>query len=503
VIVRQISVVAIATADRPARLRRVLASLDAAAVPEGRAVRVVIVDGSRSRANRLATRACVERAAARSERLMQYISPEDARSLRHSLGVRGSLSRALSPGATGANRNLLVLLTAGEHVLFVDDDVVAETKTMGSRKRGLVLAGHDEHRECRFATSRRAALAAVQPAQIPLIAAHEELLGLTVRELVVASAGHVDVRGACPHLIPGLAGGRQLSVRLTFAGVVGDSGTYCPKRLLLSTGGTLRRTLWDSERAFDTAMRHREVVRIAPVNAVTHEANCMAMCMGLANDTMSPPFPPLGRNEDGVFGALTAAVDLGAVYGHLSVGVRHDSLRPSRYRSDEVRSARESRLSELIINIVRHATPSIGVTSPDRRLQGIGRVLHDVASLPPGAFVRYVRDITNDTRTREFDLAAMATRQDACPVYWQRALVSYRKAWEKAAMSEAFFLPVEFHGLRSTASGYRALQGELTRFGDLLASWPELWRRARLANGHGGTPVPPMRGARTGASEEP
>ena len=480
-----ISVVAIATADRPERLRRALAALTTAALPREPALRFVIVDGSRSRTNRIATRACLERAAADAGRAMQYIGPAEARGFRRSLGVSGPLIRALSPGTIGANRNLLILLTAGEHVLFIDDDIVAETRALASRAPGLVLVGHDEHREFRFVASRRAALAAVQSAYVPLIAAHEALLGRTLPELVAASSDRVSVSQPCGHLLSGLGGRRRLAVRLTFAGLVGDSATYCPHRLLLTGPGTLLRSFWSSERTFKMAMRSRDVVRLAATNYVTHNANCMAGCMGLANDRMAPPFPPAGANEDGVFGALLAAIDRQAVYGHLSVGVFHDSGRRSGYRSDEARSARESRLSELIINLVRRSTASGGSRSPKRRLTDIGRALHDLSTLPPGEFVAYVTAITRETRTREFDFAETIAGEPDCPAYWRRALARYRRTWERSSRSKAFFLPVEFHHPhQSVESGFREAKEFLRRFADLATAWPELWRKARDANEH-------------------
>jgi hypothetical protein len=76
----------------------------------------------------------------------------------------------------------------------------------------------------------------------------------------------------------------------------------------------------------------------------------MSYCMGLDNRSLLPPFLPVGRNEDGVFGVTLGLTDENALFAHLPYGVIHDSQRPSSYAEDEkMVSARRTRLSDLIL----------------------------------------------------------------------------------------------------------------------------------------------------------
>ena len=266
-----------------------------------------MIDGSKAPADQVATRSAISGVADGSGHHVEYLGPSEAGKFCATLAIPELFAPALTSGSTGANRNLLLLLTAGEHVLTVDDDVVLETWGATNRDDALALMGHQQELfETEFFASRASALASVVRMPADVLAAHEALLGHSVSALVDRSSRAADMTRACGHLRSALDQGRPLVVKATFAGLAGDAGVYCPYRLLFS-GGPLRQLLLTSASTFQTALTSREASRIVHTNVVTHDCGCMAPCMGLANREVVPPFMPTGRNEDGVFGVMLAA----------------------------------------------------------------------------------------------------------------------------------------------------------------------------------------------------
>jgi hypothetical protein len=478
----RITTVGVVTADRPARLCRALDSLVGQASRYGRHPRLLVIDGSRHSVNRRATRAVVHAAGTASGQPVQYVGRAEAARLRRALGSDGDIAAPVAgPGVIGASRNLFLLLTAGERVLAVDDDIVCDPWGLPGPTASLAVTGHGfQFLEGAFFPTRRAARAATTRMAVDVFAAHEALLGRTLSSLLDHDPA-ADLTEACRFVRSSIAAGRRLTVRATYAGVSGDAATHCPYRLLFSDGA-LRSQLWSSPAIFRRAIGSRETLRIASRALVTHNAGCMAGCMGLVNQGTLPPFMTVGRNEDGVFGTMLAACDPWAVFGHAPVGVRHDSHRPARRVRRRILSATENRVSDLVIALVPELLPPTGSRSPRLRLRRFGRAIAEIGRLPPRALADLVGEQTLKVRARDWRHADETLADPACPRHWRGALDRYRRAYDTSVRRPAFFLPIEFHGQGSVETGFRELGRYLRTFGALVSEWPGIWDRARRLN---------------------
>lgn len=497
-----VTTVGLITADRPAALGRALESFVHHSDVHGHRPRFLIVDGSRQPAARAETRAIATTIGRTTTCDVQYVGASEARAFCATVLDGTAPVRPLAPGSAGANRNLLLLMSAGECILSVDDDMVCMTWALPTRRDALVVMGHDEIRQTAFHATRAAALAAIESVPADLLGAHEALLAQSLSDLLTRASEPPDTTRACDHLRSGLAAGRRQVVAVTFSGIAGDSGTYCPGRLLFSSG-SVRDCLWSSEVRFTTAMTSREGLRIAETNVVTHTCHCTAGCMGLSNLTVVPPFPAVGRNQDGVFGVLLAVSDPAALFAHVPVGVVHDSHRPSRYRAagspdlragstghaGHLRSAVESRVSELVIALALRLARSVAATAPADRMREVGGALAAVGAMSPRSLVALVTDVTHETRARELDYATAGAGESGCPDYWRAALDEYRTTLEQAMRRPEFFLPIEFRS-SSIDAGYRSLAAFMRQFGRQVAAWPTWWAAARAANPRAASPSP-------------
>jgi hypothetical protein len=480
--VTPITTVAIITADRPAVLRRGLESFARHLDAHGRPARLLVVDGSREHDHQVENRKVAADLARAGGRVVDYAGADEARALRQRLAAAGAsetlLDFALTPGSIGANRNLVLLLTAGEHVLMADDDMVCEPWTGAAAARGVAVWGHTDPQDSEFFTSRADARHAAAWAPVDLLAAHEALLGRAMPDLL-ASGDPPDLGEICGHLIVALAEGRRAAVRLTFTGMAGDSGTYCPYSRLFASGPTQAR-LAASRDVFERALRSREVLRISSRATLTHDPRCMAGCMGLANQAGVPPFVPIGRNEDGVFGAMVNALDPLALFAHVPVGVVHDSSRPAAYEDRSMRSASETRVSELLILLTRAAMQGAVDTDPAVRLARLAGTLAELGRLDPDAFARHVTRVMLDSRAQQLArIEAMVSRTAEYPPYWRSSLEEYRRTLVRSLARPDFFLPVEFQDAAGIEAGFRGVQEFVGAFGTLLARWPEIWKKAR------------------------
>ena len=477
-----ITTIGIITADRPASAYRALESLVRHGAAQSARARFLVIDGSRKPANLVGTRQVVTSVVRASGHRVDYVGPRESAEFFDRLGLHDASARVpLTPGATGANRNLFLLMTAGEHALMVDDDVICETWASTARADGLALMGHDQELfETEFFPDRAAALASVARTNVNLIAADQTLLGQSLAGLMTSSRP-ADVTNACGHLRKSLDDGRTLVVKATFAGIAGDAGVYCPYRFLFSSG-PLRDRLRSNPPTLSTALTSREVSRIVRTNTVTHDNGCMATCMGVANTAVVPPFLPINRNEDGVFGVMLSAADEAAVFGHVPVGVLHDSNRPSHRPEGVVLSATQTRVAEVTLGVLRARADRDSGVSSDQWFQSVGNAFTELGRIQTSDLAAFVIRTILEGRALEIAALERDASEPDCPAPWRAVLDKYHGKLSRSMTRPEFCLPAEFHGTGSVDAGYEALQAFLQTFGQLVSSWPALWAAAHRLN---------------------
>jgi len=478
---RPIATIGITTADRPELLERCLWSATRQVTAHGSRARIIVVDASRSSRNESLGRSAVSSIRHATGQKISFIGQVERLELRRALGSLcddSLLEFAFHPGASG-NRNIILLVASGENVLFVDDDIVCDVWRPRSFRRAITLGGHVELRDIAFYRRRDDVCERLLRARISLLKAHDTVLGRTVRSLATSKDLVVDSRRACPHLRGAAQGVRPAHVRMTLTGIAGDAGVTYPDRFLFCKG-TWKKVLAGSRRTFDTAFGSREICKVANRYVIMHEVSCMGGCLGLANTSIAPPFLPVGRNEDGLFGATLCAMDVEAMGCHIPYAVVHGSTRSPQYRGGWFPSTAETRLADLLISLVASWSPTLRDGEPTRRLKQLGERLQHIAALPKVDFVRLTSLATLRTRERELALIDSALAEpEGLPLYWQRDLRLYRTLLLKNADKPSFLLPLEFHRARTVSAGYDELRELVDSAGRLYGKWPALWMKAR------------------------
>ena len=482
----QVATMVVVSADRPEQLGRCLESYGRHWERHGRRVSLVVVDGSREGDNARLNRQQIGRHKSNFDGV-SYLGKEARDLLRETVAAYGLPAATVSwlvmdpPPAysAGAVRNMSLLATAGRPFLTVDDDTLANVWLPEDLIDGIRIVGHGDLRESHFFETRAAALSSVTPTQTCLLDYHERLLGRSITD--VASQPGTSLVKACSHQRFALADGSQNRVRLTWSGIVGDGAVYCPFRILFAEGEALASASRDNA-TLRLALGSREVRRTVRQTSVTDDQAFMTYCACIDNTAVTVPFSPTGFNEDGLFACLLRACDTGAFIGHVTVGVVHDSTRPSSYaKNDGPMSARHLRMCDFVMALAgqwRRSEPEPrghdGIVSLGRYFQAWGRL-----SRP---------SFRNGTIDAALQLKASALRRcddildkdGVYPPYVKNEVSHYRDVLLKSIKEPTFWLPLEQQD-GDAASGAAGMQAHIRTFGEGLEAWPELWDRCRRA----------------------
>jgi hypothetical protein len=356
----------------------------------------------------------------------------------------------------GANLNGILLATAGRAVLCVDQDIDPIVHR-SPRDDGSTRLTHEQPIAHWWYANDPEAVAF--RACCDIVGEHAAWLGRGLSE-----RDGVDIETDDASLRARLDGGAH--VIATWMGVVGHLGFSDARTIALEHA--------DLERVTDPA-------RLAAILDRPRALRCAPRCtLGPGRDFTSaitaydgrvllPPFFPIGRGIDLVFGLVAAVCRNDALFAHLPWALAHD--RPTAgIASGDPRLNLAAALCELVMR----AATSVIDRSPSERMAALGRRLVDLASVPPGAFAMLLRSV--DMAVRRARIAQLQARIDERPTacaWWITQMQERIDALSRPPPSPSVPRELCSEG-RSAAEGLRQFQRLVAGYGRILGAWPSL-----------------------------
>ncbi|MBK8256812.1 MAG: hypothetical protein IPK82_29590 [Polyangiaceae bacterium] len=480
-----ITCLGVPTRDRPDLLERAIVSYHENARAHGRAIEIVVADDAPDRDARDRARAHLRALSRSIGAPIAYAGLEEklefVRSLAAASGVPEDLVRfglvctdARHFGA-GAHRNVLLLHGTGGRMLLADDDTVCRVAPVPDTESGKALSSDDDPTRFWFPDEGKDALDLVVPGPHDHLAAHEEMLGLRVSEALRPPSGAVLRLDRL-----GWGSLRRLRAEtsrivLTASGVAGDSGVGSPA-FLLFLGARSRERLHRTRGVYDQAFTSRRIVRGASCPTVADSAFCMGLNLGVDLTGLMPPFMPVERNEDGVFGAAVRWVRRDGFFGFLPQVVAH---LPPGGRSHTLEGVWSSlggnNANDMLVSLMRGELADSPPLAPEHALSLLARQLLAWADLPAedlGALLR--ARVWRERTRRMFELDERLRVLGRSPSWWAEAADSYLSGTRRALATPGFAVPRDLaaaFGAERTGAVYRSM---LRGYGALVGAWPTL-----------------------------
>ena len=489
-----ISTIVVPTRDRIPLLRRMITGYAENCARYGRQVGFLVADDSPDRATQADCQVMLRRLARDLDADVRYAGLEQKSALISRLASVGGIPEDVLrfgclPGrgsgvTVGANRNVLLLQTAGERIFSADDDTVCLTALPPEHSDGIELESGTNPLELWFYSDRDEALAAVRYVQEDVLAWHGRYLGAAPAP-AFAVGGPVSVRRSDPALMRRVqdAAGR---IRVTANGVVGDCGWDNPDFCLFQDGVTFAR-LVSTPGGFRVARTTREMIQAVTRTTITARADPkFAMCIGLDNTELLPPFPPAGRAEEVAFGAILTACFSHAYAAHLPLLLQHDPAESKRFSAAAMFSIS---LGSWLQSCISRFDPGMA-TSPAVRLGRLGHFLTDLGRLPERTFDEFARLTAWASMSGMIGyLEARLAGPERPPDYWAREARHFIARVRRSALAPA----EEWY---AAVGGREMLQQWLRQFGQLLIWWPAIVQAAHELRAAGDELALPLREVR-------
>jgi hypothetical protein len=179
-------------------------------------------------------------------------------------------------------------------------------------------------------------------------------------------------------------------VRVAQIGLAGDSGGASPILNLMHIGRVAASL---TEEQYRKLVLSRMELRAASQWSASPARTVMSYCLALDNRLGTlPPFAPLGRNQDGVFGGLVRAVDRAAFTAFAPVAICHEPPEERGYAPDALYTLPPMLLADIVQMLVEMLSVKVfgGSCAAQGGLARLGEWLETIADAPPIEYERLI-----------------------------------------------------------------------------------------------------------------
>jgi hypothetical protein len=485
--------VAYSTCDRPGIVERGLTSYIDNIRGHGHSPEFVVFDDTAASEPRQHYRELIRSLSHRIEAEIRYVGREERDRFAEQLirvggfppdiikfALLGQIGRNWYGSTLGANRNALLLHTVGSAVLSVDDDTACQLVPASNRKRNPAFVSDGYPLGITVFRDRQSAINAATYEDIDLLGTHQNYLGADPRDCF-ADGAMPDLTRASTALLGILQRG-SAPIRITLNGILGDSGWGSPANYMFMRGEALERIV-QSEQDYQAACTSRNLLQMVDRVTISDAANeVMMMCVGLENVSLLPPFFPIARGQDIIFGTTMAACCQGSQVAYLPWAVLHLPVEERSFWPGEViRSASGLSISSFFTACLRALMESEPLGSTASRLRRLGKRLEEIAALTTRDYVEYARLLAwravSDSLVRLDH--TLETRRGK-PDYWAKDVRKFMQVARESATLPDFHIPLDLRLACNTDEAAQLMQEMVRRFGLLLYLWPDLVDATKL-----------------------
>jgi len=482
-------VVAILTWERPQALERLLESI-ASNCNSGNFHRLYVIDDSRKTENIELNQSLTKRFAASIACPLEYFGLLEQGSMidglvqrlpEHEAAIRflADQARWQDFWTSGMSRNIALLLSAGRRLVMLDDDVICDVYDPPRPRPDISFS--DDPREAEFFAGEEDWSHLHQPINPDPVDRHMQCLGLTFSEaLDVLGQNHLKASGFQNATALQLSELRNDSeILLTECGSLGCPGTNNNSWLPDMAPASLKRML-ASEASTNNALGIRKVWTGRNHPHFAPRSN-MSQITGFDNRRMLPPYLPIYRGEDRLFGYMLDYVFPTSVTLDYPWASPHLPIPERKWRDRDLDFSPGDTFPKFFVEkIIEHKSACLS-TLPKERLSSLSGWFDDMASAPANTLIAMYRDsrLGNDS-ARLAQLTGLLEKAEQAPVAWQNYLrngITQLNADLDLASREDFRIKGQPATLErdDLVTFWRAVWRD---FAAALRAWPEIRRAA-------------------------
>ncbi len=478
-------VVAILTWERPQALERLLESIATNCDTEN-LHHVYVIDDSRKAENINRNQELTNLYLPKIHTPLQYFGRSEQRSLIDSLVKQlpqhesaihflADHARWSDHWTAGLSRNLALLLSCGRRLVMMDDDAICDVHDPPRPKRDVTFS--DNPREAAFFGSEQEWAHLKQPINPDPINRHMQCLGLTFSEaLTVLGQNNLKPAGFANATALQLSElGTDSAVLVTECGSLGCPGTANNTWLPTMASVSLKHMLASGEKTTQ-ALGSRKVWSGRNQPHFSPRSN-MSQITGFDNRLMLPPYLPIMRGQDRLFGNMLDFIFPESIVLDYPWAVPHLPLPDRQWRDKDLNFTPSNSFPMLLVEkIIEHKSSCPSASSRDR-LSALSTWFNDMAGANADSWSAMYIDsrLSRDSDLLQ-SLNTLLAQAEKAPVNWQNYLRNGITQLN-ADLNRVSLQDFELKGLPSHLDSDALITFWKVVWGDFataLKAWPEI-----------------------------
>lgn len=482
-------IVVIITCDRPKALKRLLESL-LAVCDLSQVKRVFVVDDSRDPGNASLNRTNTLECNKQSVTEIIYFGASAARDLeqnlirrlpQHENEIRFLIGREQWKNhySAGVARNYSLLLSIGSPVVVFDDDALCRAHDSPFSETGLEFSTH--RRQAHFFKLQDQAEFPQPCADPDPVRRHMRCLGLSVPgALNVLGSKTLDqnaLRSADASFVQRID--QHSKILVTECGTLGDPGTASDRWVATVPSKSLRRLLEDPAR-IESALGRRNCWLGMERPTFTPKAN-MSQVTGIDNRDLLPPYVPIERGQDKIFGNTLHYLFPNSVCLNYAWAIPHLPIPPRQPSTIDNESVGVATFPGDITSQIIAKMQSCEAEDPGLRLEYLATLMRDLANSPK----KFIRNLNSETWL-EYKLSYIVKLQSVleaskgAPQSWVTFLQKSIQKFQAASSDPPILAKTgDFPLPPGSDDLVEFWQSNWNSFGRGLLAWPDIRREAK------------------------
>ena len=378
----------------------------------------------------------------------------------------------------GVSWNMLLLATRGKRIMCMDDDGIYQYGSIYKDKALLELSSAHDPTDLHYYKDKEDLLNEVKVSDICIPECHEKILGKSIGECI-DQLNNPDAL-ICNHIVNDYLSSLRkepVLVGATIAGVYGDCGFGSPAGFLC-IDEKQEDYLFSSENTYLSALKSRQVYKSVPNYTISSNSYFMSGNMALDNYLLLPPFFPVTRGSDSIFGALVRICCRNIWIGHIPYGFYHD---PEEKRSFKKESKHEINLAfSHILLLILQSYPGYRLdTETSEKYSAVGSYLKEIASMSNKNFEEYITSLWLPQVSRYIlRLENCLLYNDYKPDFWVQDVEDHIKNIYKYFEKGTVSVPRDINIYLSNDERRTLCKKLIRSFGELLIFWPLIMQKS-------------------------
>jgi hypothetical protein len=378
----------------------------------------------------------------------------------------------------GANRNALALDTVDRGLFCADDDTLCQIALIPDQQPGLDMVSKQNPTRVRYYQSHDQAQQSVAFVEEDLLAMHEALLGRSAEYLLTTHRGNgVGLDQASPGFLRHLAT-RGGTVRVSWTGILGDSGWTFPTFALLEEGAA-RDELLEGEEHYRASYCSRQILRGVPRTTVSDGPYCQTTFLAFDHRGCLPPFMPVQRGPDVIFGVTMRMCMPDSYVGYVPRALLHVPVTVRKNLPEDVWRPAHINLYNVVLESLTYPIPFTSNNVEDN-IRKLGDRVVELGALPERDFKERICGLLlNGASMQIRSLEHLLKKHRETPTFWADDVKRRMAALRSALIDPTFFVPIDLQKPHSHDAVLTLTQRLVLKFGQLLQAWPQLVQAAR------------------------